>query len=290
MTAPRLNLNHVASFLALVKTGSFGSAAKSLGLSQAAISQHLSRLEACLAVPLINRARSGCTPTESAKRFLPIARSLIAIEARAAEAVSGETLRLGACSNIGIYLLPDLTRDFGAAGAPLPALTIASNPSIAAALDDAEIDVALMEWWDDRPGFRAERWREEPVLAIAAPDHPWATQAHVSRAKLAAEPLIGGEPGTGTGRILRHYLGETRTLPRPLIELGSTEAVKRAVMAGLGNSIVLALAVTEEVRAGRLVARPLKPGLRKPLYLVWREGVPLNHPLIVHLRRAAAIQ
>ena len=291
MTTPRLNLNHVASFLTLVAEGSFSAAAKALGLSQAAVSQHVSRLEASLAVPLIHRARAGCTPTENALRFLPIARSLIAIEARAAEAVSGKLLRLGACSNIGVYLLPELMRDYRAAAPEaMPKVTIGTNPAIAAALEQAEIDVALMEWWDGRSGFHAEPWRAEPVLAIAPADHPWSREKSITRARLMAEPLIGGEPGTGTGRILRHHLGAGRTLPRPIAELGSTEAVKRAVIAGLGASVVLGLAVAEEAKSGRLVARPLKPALRKPLYLIRREDIAARHPLIAHLRRAAALQ
>jgi DNA-binding transcriptional LysR family regulator len=105
-----------------------------------------------------------------------------------------------------------------------------------------------------------------------------------------AEPLIGGEPGTGTGRILRNCLCDGRAPARPIAELGSTEAVKRAVIAGFGVSVVLALAVSEEAKSGRLVARPLKPALRKPLYLIWREDVPASHPLIAHLRHAAALQ
>ncbi len=290
MTAPRLNLNHVASFLALVATGSFGDAAKSLGLSQAAVSQHVSRLEASLAVSLIHRARSGCTPTESARRFLPIARSLIAIEARAAEAVSGKVLRLGACSNLGVYLLPELLRDYRAGASEMPKLTIGPNPAIAAALEQAEIDLAVMEWWDGRPGFHAERWREEPIVAIAPVHHGWASETSISRTKLAAEALIGGEAGTGTGRILRDHLGEMRPLQRPVVELGSTEAVKRAVIAGLGVSVVLALAVVEEAKAGRLVARPLKPALRKPLYLIWRDDISPRHPLLAYLRQAGAMQ
>ena len=150
-------------------------------------------------------------------------------------------------------------------------------------------EIALMEWWDGRPGFHAEPWRAEPILAITPVHHSWAAETSISRAKLVTEPLIGGEPGTGTGRILRDYLGQSRPLPRPVVELGSTEAVKRAVIAGLGASVVLALAVVEETKTGRLIARPLKPALHKPLYLIWREDVPVHHPLIVYLRRAAML-
>lgn len=286
---PRLNLTHVASFLALVETGGFSTAARRLGLSQAAVSQHLRRLEDCLAVPLIVRGRSGCTPTGAANRFLPLARSLMAIEARALEVLSGATLRVGACSNLGVYVLPALMRAFTAEGHPVPPLSVASNPAIAAALERAEIDLALLEWWDNRPGFQADAWRDEPVVAIAAPDHAWAGRPSVSQEELAAAPLIGGEPGTGTGRLLRHRLGGARILPPPVLELGSTEAVKRAVMARLGVSVVLALAVAEETRNGSLIARPLQPALRKPLWLVWRKDLPRSHPLIAFLGAASRL-
>ncbi len=289
MTAPQLNLTHVASFLALVETGGFGTAARRLGLSQAAVSQHVQRLENCLAVSLIRRDRSGCTPTEAAARFLPIARSLMTIEARALEVLSGTTLRLGACSNIGVYVLPGLLRDFAAAGGTVPPLSIAPNPAIAAALDRAEIDVALMEWWDARPGYHARPWRNEEVVAIAAPGHGWADTSSVAVKDLATAPLIGGEPGTGTGRLLRHHLNGVRGLPPPVLELGSTEAVKRAVMARLGVSVVLALSVREEQRSGSLVARPLRPVLHKPLWLIWRKDLPGAHPLLAFLAAAARL-
>jgi DNA-binding transcriptional LysR family regulator len=289
VSTPRLNLTHVASFLALVDTGGFSAAARSLGLSQAAVSQHLKRLEDSLAVPLINRARTGCTPTAAAARFLPVARSLLAVEARAIEVLDGTVLRLGACSNLGVYVLPGLMRGFVASGGAVPKLSIAANPAVADRLQRAEIDVALMEWWDGRPGFRAERWREEPIVAIAAPGHPWAVKSAISIADLAVAPMIGGEPGTGTGRLLRGHLNGA-DLPRPVLELGSTEAVKRAVMGGLGTSVVLAIAVADEARDGRLVARPLRPEIRKPLYLVWRDELPTSHSLIDFLRGTATLQ
>ncbi len=101
-------------------------------------------------------------------------------------------------------------------------------------------------------------------------------------------PLIGGEEGTGTGRVLRNYFAEG-DMPTISMRLGSTEAVKRAVEAGLGVSLVLDCAVEQEVREGRLWAISLRDApLQKSLCLVWREDLPNDEPLLLHLIAAAA--
>ena len=85
-------------------------------------------------------------------------------------------------------------------------------------------------------------------------------------------PLIGGAPGTGTGRILNGLARRGGTAPDPVLQLGSTEAVKRAVREGLGVSVVFAAAVTDEVAAGTLCARPVAgTRLAKDLFVILPE-------------------
>jgi DNA-binding transcriptional LysR family regulator len=87
-----------------------------------------------------------------------------------------------------------------------------------------------------------------------------------------AERILGGEPGTGTGRLLASYFAKGARRPRTSLQLGSTAAVKEAVKAGLGVSLVLQAAVTEEVRSGTLRAIPLQPpALEKDLFVIWRD-------------------
>ncbi|VDL20735.1 Tyrosine recombinase XerC [Pseudomonas aeruginosa] len=88
--------------------------------------------------------------------------------------------------------------------------------------------------------------------------------------------MLGGEPGSGTGRLLTEYFGELG-VPRSGMQLGSTEAIKQAVRAGLGVSLVMASAVQDEVRSGALVALPI-PGLEKRLQLIWRKPPGNLHP------------
>lgn len=284
----RLNLQHLETLLALVESGNFGAAADRLGMAQSTVSQHLKRLEHALGVMLIVRGQRGCRPTRPALRILARAKGLLRLEDDLVRAVTMGALRLGACSNIGVYLLPDLLRGFRAQGGPQPEVLIASNPDVVVRLERAEVDVALMEWWDEREGFAARPWRSEPLVVIAAPGHPLSRLAAVSRAQLAQMALIGGEAGTGTGRLLRAYF-DGGPMPTVAMQLGSTEAVKRAVEAGLGVSLVLGCAVRQEVREGRLRALPLEDQpLHKSLRLVWRDDVPEREPLLGYLASVAA--
>jgi len=288
MRRERLDLAHLDTLLALVKCGNFSAAGARIGLAQSTVSQHLRRLEEAVGTPLIVRGQRGCKPTAAALQLLPYAKSLLRLEQRALDAAGARVLRLGACSNIGIYVLPRLLRDFQEAGGKPPELVIGSNPQTVHHLETAEVDAALLEWWDERDGFHWQPWCTESLVVIVAPSHPLSNSAAISGAELARLALIGGEDGTGTSRLLRSYLGDG-PMPNVSMRLGSTEAVKRAVETGLGASLVLACAVEQEVRDGRLCAIPLRDQpLQKSLRLVWRDDFPYDDPLISYLAAVAA--
>jgi DNA-binding transcriptional LysR family regulator len=136
-----------------------------------------------------------------------------------------------------------------------------------------------MEWWDDRPGFNAGVWRREKLVVIVPPEHPWAARKSVDKAMLLREPMIGGEPGTGTARLLHQTFGANASFLKVGLQLGSTEAVKQAVRAGLGISITLESAVRDEVRAGTLRALDIaKTPLTKPLFSIFPAGLAMTSP------------
>ncbi len=274
-----LNLRHVESLLAVLSAGSFRAAARQLGRPQPTLTQHIQKLESELAVRLLTRTAGGCSPTAEGLTFLPYARALMRTQARALVALSTGRLALGASGNIGVYLLQPVIARFASHGYPLPEVTIAPNPEIAEMLHRGEIDLAMMEWWDHRPGFTAVRWRSEELVVVVSPTHPWAERSCIEAAELAGQPIIGGEPGTGTGRILAKELGEVGRQLTITLTLGSTEAVKNAVQAELGISILLAGSVAREVEAGRLCAVNLRGvELRKDLFAIHPDDLPRGSP------------
>ena len=268
-----LNLEHIASFLAVLRTRNFGAAAHERALSQATVTQHIQKLEAALNTRLIARSHSGCTPTPAGTALLPHAESLLRVNTRVLNLMRKPAIAIGASSNIGVYLLQPYIKSFMAeTGGQNPVeIVIQQNPVIADKLESGEIDVATMEWWDDRPGYIARPWRQEELVVIVAPDHPWAELSAVPRALLKDAPLLGGEPGTGTGTLLVQHLGEEIRGLQVAMQLGSTEAVKQWVKAGLGISIVLSSTIIEECHAGTLRAIPLEGApICKTLYVIWR--------------------
>lgn len=285
-----LNLIWLQSLLAVVRHRGFQAAGQALSLSQPAVSQHIQRLEEELGVALIIRGRRECVPTAAARDLLPYAESLLRLEQQARAAVLRNTLRVGASSNIGIYLLQPVLRSFEASTeGQRYELIIEQNPAIAEKLRRGELDIALMEWSESGSGLQSAPWRREPLVLIVPPEHELANETAISREQLSRLALLGGEPGTGTGRLLSQYFaGE----PMPTVsrQLGSTEAVKQAVKAGLGVSLVMASAVEEEVRAGTLCAVPVAgTGLLKELYVTWRSSQEVSSvPLFVdHLLQTA---
>lgn len=265
-----LSLTHVGTFLAIVETGSFQEAARRLGTSQSTVSHGLKRLEETVGAQLLLRRREGCVPTRQGEIFLPFARSLVALGRRSLEQVRGDRVRIGASSNVGIYLLQPHLKRLADAGIAETDIVIGTNAEVTQRLGSREIDLAFLEWWDGRPGCEAVRWRTDRLVLIVPPGHPWAAVRSVDRERLFQERFLGGERGTGTGTLLRGALGDDISRLRMAGDLGSTEAVKRAVRAGLGVSLVMESAVLDEVSAGHLHTLAVEGlTLEKTLWAAW---------------------
>lgn len=266
-----LNLTHVQTFVTVIDEGGFHEAARKLDLSQPSVTQHIKKLEAALKAPLVSRSHATCTPTTNGRRFLPHARRLLEIATRAHDTVIQNELAIGASNNIGTYLLqPSLKKFIETSGLGIaPSIKLDRNPQLAEQLTDGTIDIALMEWWDDRPGFKATVWHRERLKVIVSPDHAWAYDETLSRDILFSEPMIGGEAGSGTATLLKKAFGANARNLKVSMTLGSTEAVKHAVMANLGVSIVFEDSVRQEIKSGRLVALDVENiDLVKDLYAV----------------------
>lgn len=276
-----IDLDQVRTFLAIVESGSFRDAAIRLGIAQPTASQHLQKLEAALGHRLIARNRVRAQTTAEGARFLPFARVLLRVAERAQTALDRGGLAIGASGNIGVYLLQPLVKAFHAAHPAIGPIDIriGTNLDTAKRLEDAEIDIGLMEWWDDRPGFDAGIWRREKLVVIVPPGHPWAKRRSIDKATLLEEPMIGGEPGTGTARLLQQAFGIEAGALKVGLRLGSTEAVKQAVRAGLGVSVTLESAVRDELKAGVLHALHVRgASLSKPLFSILAQSLTADSP------------
>ena len=270
-----LNLVHAKTFLAVLSERGFRAAARDLKLSPSTVVEHIKQLEEDLAAPLLVRRRGIVEPTYQGAAFAPLARAMINTAERSRTVIAQAPLRIAASSNVGTYLLQSMLASFQASNPCSVDLWIGPNPDVAERLASGAADVALMEWWSDRAGFSGHTWRKEPLVLIVAPDHRWAARDAIEAGELASQTLLGGEAGSGTFALLRRELGHLAEGLTAIGGFGNTEAVKRAVRAGRGVSLVIAAAVADEVRAGQLVALRLKDiELVKELKIISPIGLP----------------
>lgn len=284
-----LNLIHTKTFVTVLEERGFRAAARRLRLSPSTVVEHIQTLEGELAAPLIVRRRGQVEATPQGAEFEPLARTLLSTAGRAATLFSAPRLRVASSSNTGIYLLQPTLSALAAAHDIAVDQWIGANHAVADRLGMGLADAAVMEWWDGRPGFDAIEWRREPLVVIAPTDHPLADRAGVTSAELVDYPILSGETGTGTGTALRAALGDTARLLTTVAGFGSTEAVKRAVQAGHGISIVMACAVSREIAEGRLAGLRVEDAtLEKTLHIVVPDALPKTAVGALFLRHLTA--
>ncbi len=276
-----INLSFVQTFVALAETGGFSVAARQLGLSQPTVSQHVRKLEEVIGAQLIERHNARCTLTRRGEALLPQARMLLKSAERFIHTAAPQELTIGCSGNIASYFISPELKTFVEQVCPGLGWRIYtdSNPALLDALRSETIDVAAMEWPALEEGLQTHLWREEDLVVIAGPGHALSATDQISFAELEKLNLIGGESGSGTASALRRAFGAKADRLQVVQHLQSTEAVKSAVRAGLGCSIVLRRAVENDLEEGRLVElRVGKKKIRKSFHLTAANDIPASAP------------
>jgi DNA-binding transcriptional LysR family regulator len=255
-----MNLQALRVFAAVVEVGGFTKAAGVLHLSQPAVSKAVLGLEREVGMPLVERGSRAVRLTEAGAALYERARELFAVERsaeeelRALRGLERGVLRIGASTTVATYMLPPVLGEFRARhpGVALR-VTSANTRAVARALLRRRLDVALVEGPVDDPRLTAEPWQEDELVVIAPPAHPLAAAARpVPGRALAGESLIVREPGSGTRAVAEAALAARGLAPRVALTLGSTEAVKQAVAAGLGLAVVSRAAAADQLALGRV--------------------------------------
>lgn len=254
-----LNLHFLRVFTTVAESRSFSRAAELLFMSQPAVSKAVRELEQQVGLALLDRSARPVALTEAGAVLLGHARQMFADE-RAAERALDQmrdlgagSLAVGASSTIGIYLLPPAIARFHRRYPRIRLfLDIGNTQQVLEHLRSASLDVAFVEGPVEGDELEIVPWRTDELVVIAPPDHPLAHGDPVTLERLLDEPFVLREPGSGTREVIELALrarGAALTVP---LELGSTEAIKRAVIAGMGLAIVSVATVTTELATGQL--------------------------------------
>lgn len=261
-----MTLRQLEVFLAIVRARSYRQAAEALHASQPALSQHIRELEGELGVRLFDRLTRGVILTEAGRLLEERAKRVFATLTDVRD-VLGElqglkrgSLLVGASTTPGIYVLPAIIGTFRRRhpGIDLQ-LRIANSRAIEDAIRAHDVDLGVVGGHGLAPGEEclAAGLADELVL-IVSPRHRWAGRREVVPAELTDEPLLVREEGSATRRVTERALDQAGIRRRVSMELGHTEAIKQAVMAGLGVAFVSVHAVRGEVADRRLAAVRLR--------------------------------
>ena len=264
-----LNLGYLATFRLVHQRGSFSAAADLLGISQPAVSLQIRQLEQFLQTRLVERTGRGIRVTAAGEALLAHGERIQQAVDEAIRAVSAfshdvsGTITLGTGATACIHLLPPLLEQLRS---DYPLL----NVGVTTGIEENRLDMGLVTLPVSSRALDVLPVMEEEFVFIASREQQEAFRAFTPEA-LYAHPLIAFESGSGTRALIEGWFAASGSGIAPVMQLGSIEAIKRMVRAGLGYSIVPRMAVEQEADRDGLCVRSLTPVLHRQLAVVMRQ-------------------
>jgi len=285
-----LDLHKLEIFYWVAEHKSFSQAAELLSLRQPTISAHVQELEKAVGGKLLYRipGKISLTPlglmlAERAKTLLAFKRETVAAVEQFHGTLSGE-LWVGGSSVPGEYLLPQKHGEFTKKFPQVkPILRIGDSAGVIADLLDGKVEIGFVGFNDEDGRLIFEKiWDDEMIVAVPK-GHPWSMRKSIEVADLRSEKFISREHGSGTLDSIRQLLGKRKPPAHDLLnitmELGSTAAVKEALMAGYGFSILSRISIRHELDQGSIVEVPIRGvKLERGFYQVFHSRRPF-HPI-----------
>jgi DNA-binding transcriptional LysR family regulator len=256
----QVEIDQLETFLAVLTYGGFHRAAAALNISQPAVSARVRALEDGLGVKLFVRVRGNLSVSPAGKALRPHAEQLLRDVTRARQAVhelqpsAGGSLSIAAALSVCTYFLPDVMKDYQAAN-PKVLVNLRSGNSaqvLKMVLDgEAEIGVARSL---NHPEVETMTLRDDPLILVGHPNHAAARKRRVRLEDVEAMPLIFFDRGSSDWTLSQGLFRRAGQLPNTVLEVETIEAAKRMVERKLGLSFLPLIAVTHELRRGKLVA------------------------------------
>jgi DNA-binding transcriptional LysR family regulator len=257
---------------------SFTKAAESLHMTQPAVTFQVRQLEEYFNTRLFDRTHNRISLTDAGKRVFEYADKIFDLYAKMENAVRDMTgeisgiLIIGASTTIAEYMLPSLLGDFKRKYPDINVhLKVSNSEGIVSMVENNDIDLGIVEAPVMNKNLVVENCRNDRLVAIVPTQHSLASQQKVKLQELMDHAYIAREEGSGTREVIHEYLTNAGMKPADIhvaMELGSPEAIKGAVEAGMGVSIVSEVTIHKELQLGTLVALELDPPMERPFAFV----------------------
>ena len=262
----RMTLRQLQVMLAVARERSFSRAAKSIHSSQPTLSEHVAELELELGKKLFFRRGREVTLTEAGRVFEQYAATaVLAVEgARQAlddlDGMNHGSLMIGASTTPGIYVMPGIIADFRGRYPNVELkLQIANSRVIEERVKARGLDLGVVGGHALGPGEEClSAGLLDELILVVPPRHAWGKRKDIAPDALAREPMLMREEGSATRSVTERALQRSGVRFQPAMELDHTEAIKQAVMAGLGVAFISIYAVRDEIATRRLHALRLR--------------------------------
>ncbi|MFW6342093.1 MAG: LysR substrate-binding domain-containing protein [Halothiobacillaceae bacterium] len=256
---------------------SFTKAAEALHMTQPAVTFQVRQLEEHFDTRLFDRTHNRVTLTDVGQAVYEISERIFELYEEMDQRVKemtgevGGSLNIGASMTIAENMLPALLGKFRQEHPELSVrLKVGNTESIVSMVEHNVVDLAIVEGNVTNKNLLVERCRDDELVVIMPPDHEFASRESLTVEELMPHSFICREEGSGTREIVLSYLAE-QGYPEGwnvCMELGSPEAIKGAVEAGMGLSIMSSAGIIKELKLGLLVAVPLAPALHREFSFV----------------------
>ncbi|SHK97927.1 selenium metabolism-associated LysR family transcriptional regulator [Desulforamulus aeronauticus] len=275
-----MNITTLQTFIAVAEKKNLSLAAQDIHITQPAISKQLSVLETHFGTPLVERRGRGVNLTPAGEIFYRHAKEILDLLNRADREIrqmSGEIrgrMIIWASTIPGHYILPPIIASFKREHPDVQTvLQISDSKEAIRKLLEEAAHIAAVGILPNNKRIEGVKFFSDELVVIAPPDHPFAEESEISLEKLAKEPLVWRELGSGTRSVVETYLAKGGLPSDKLniaLELGSTGAIVTAVEAGAGISVVSRWAVLKELALGKIVTIKIKDvPMERDLYLVY---------------------
>jgi DNA-binding transcriptional LysR family regulator len=278
-----VSLRQLRVFEAVARQLSYTRAAEELHLTQPAVSMQVRQLEDEVGLPLFEKLGKTIGLTEAGREIYHysrgINRSLQEMEEvlESLKGVRRGRLSVAVASTVN-YFAPKLLAVFHQRypGISLK-LDVTNREQLLRLLEANAVDMVLMGQPPDAVDVESEAFMENPLVVIAPPEHPLAREHDVPLAQLAAEVFVMREPGSGTRQAMERFFAEQGIAIRHGMQMTRNEAIKQAVRAGLGLSVVSLHTVELELETRRLVVVDVQEfPIERQWHLVYRRGKRLS--------------
>ncbi|MEE9910791.1 MAG: LysR family transcriptional regulator [Deltaproteobacteria bacterium] len=260
---------------------SFSRAAKRMLLTQPALTKNIRNMEDCLGVKVVNRSNAGVSLTPEGKILYDVAQRMVKLRKEAGEKIqmlhehAGGDIYIGASTIPATYILPHAVSAFKKDHADIRIfIKTEDSEEVLNMVLDREVEIGCIGKAPLNRKLVAEPVWNDRLILVVPRRHPWVKKRSVDLSELMQEPFVLREKGSATRDVFETHLKEVKLTSLSQFnvcgEFGSSEAIKEAVMAGLGVSVLSVHAVRRELAAKTLFEIPMAASrIERRFYLIY---------------------